>query len=196
MRATFYPGASRAAVIADITGPWTGESGLTRTTSLARKFVGNTVYDLRRTVAVDPISGSETTIDTRVFVHLLLKSGGDWGFKSYSEDEGSYYFDAPVTWLDENPRQLPSSLGAEWRNKVRARHAQRKALAGLPVGADVPASHSTIQRISVIGHKRGKVTAVVTEERGPAQYIGRTFAFDVDSIDWDALRGTTLFPGT
>ncbi|MDR2839038.1 MAG: hypothetical protein LBV49_10830 [Azonexus sp.] len=53
---------------------------------------------------------------------LLDCHKGQWGYASLGETMHPFYFSCPLSYLDMAPEQ-----SAEWRNKVRAYHADRAA---------------------------------------------------------------------
>lgn len=58
------------------------------------------------------------------------RSGGEYGYawKDISEDMGPCEVDCPLSLLDKaSPAELVGSYAADWRGRVRAYHAQRKA---------------------------------------------------------------------
>lgn len=58
----------------------------------------------------------------------LLQSGGKdegWGYKSMSEHCGPCYYDCPLSFLAQASEA--TGYAADWREKVRAHHAARKA---------------------------------------------------------------------
>jgi hypothetical protein len=58
----------------------------------------------------------------------LLKGGGDeWGYKPLDESMHPYYYSCPLSYLDMAPEACP-----EWRQNVRAYHAQRHSSGAPP----------------------------------------------------------------
>lgn len=73
-----------------------------------------------------------------VSIGLDLMAGGGkgsgWGYKSLDESSGPYYFDCPLSFLDE--ASAPTHYAAEWRESARKHHAAKAAIkprAGLVV---------------------------------------------------------------
>ncbi|MEB3081600.1 hypothetical protein VD792_26730 [Pseudomonas aeruginosa] len=54
---------------------------------------------------------------------LLQRSGDQWGYKGMDESVHPLYYTCPLGYLDMTPVQSP-----EWREHVRAYHAQRRGL--------------------------------------------------------------------
>jgi len=115
---TFPFNASRSDVVEDLTRDQkTANGGVFRT--LRKCFRGNTMYALHE-------SGPEGETRKWIAVYLLQRdaSSGDWGYKDMDESMHPYYFDCPVSYLDEADE--PTSDGArEWRAEVRRLAAER-----------------------------------------------------------------------
>lgn len=119
---TFPYGATRRQVIEELTiaerlyGEKMG-GGCFRT--LRHCCRGNVLYALHETVKGDGTSNKW------IGVYLLQRDGsGDWGYKDMDESMHPYYYNCPVSYLDEADE--PTTDGArEWRAEVRRRAAAR-----------------------------------------------------------------------
>jgi hypothetical protein len=113
---TFPFNARRSDVIDDLTREQkTANGGVFRT--LRKCFRGNTMYALHE-------SGPEGETRKWIAVYLLQRSEGSWGYKDMDESMHPYYYDCPVSYLDEADE--PTSDGArEWRAEVRRLAAER-----------------------------------------------------------------------
>jgi hypothetical protein len=114
-----YPyGATRAQVIDELTREQeNANGGVFRT--LRKCFRGNTMYALHET-------GPEGQTRKWIGIYLLQRSQGSWGYKDMSEDMHPYYYDCPVSYLDEADE--PTSESAkEWRALVRQEAEARAA---------------------------------------------------------------------
>lgn len=55
----------------------------------------------------------------KIYVHLLEKEGGSWGFKTMSESEMPYYFECPTRLLKlAGPPDTDDAGAVEWRKHV------------------------------------------------------------------------------
>jgi hypothetical protein len=52
---------------------------------------------------------------------LLQHSGGQWGYKGMDESMSPYYYTCPLRYL-----AMAKEISPDWREKVRAYHAQRR----------------------------------------------------------------------
>lgn len=154
--------------------------------TIAKKFVGNNLYALERIERTD-VEG-HTATDYSIVVHLIRKHGHQWAWKSYTEDDGPFYYDAPVAWLDQYP--LPEGASPsriEWRTLVRKQRARRRFLADAPAGVKLPTYVGTANLIETDGtHKGGRIHARVIS--GESHYLGKTYAWRTDQIDWDKAK--------
>ncbi|AMG47858.1 TPA: hypothetical protein ACRMT2_005497 [Pseudomonas aeruginosa] len=57
---------------------------------------------------------------------LLQRSGGQWGYKGMDESMSPYYYTCPLRYLE-----MAKEISPDWREKVRAYHAQRRRPAAL-----------------------------------------------------------------
>ena len=60
---------------------------------------------------------------------LLQRSGDEWGYKAMDESMAPYYYSCPLRYLD-----MAKELSPNWREKVRAHHAQRRRSATAVAG--------------------------------------------------------------
>lgn len=73
-----------------------------------------------------------------VFLALLQSGGKDmgWGYKDMTEDSGPCYYDCPLSLLKMTDEPT-EGYAVEWRQKVRAHHAAKKARPLLTTGTVV-----------------------------------------------------------
>ena len=114
---TFPHDASRRDVIDELTRDQSSEGKVFRT--LRKCFRGNTMYALHE-------SGKEGETRKWLAVYLLQRSQGTWGYKDMDESMGPYYFDCPVSYLDQADEPT-SDTARKWRTDVRERAAARAA---------------------------------------------------------------------
>ncbi|KSQ24944.1 hypothetical protein FA454_14300 [Pseudomonas aeruginosa] len=69
---------------------------------------------------------------------LLQRSGGQWGYKDMDESVHPLYYTCPLGYLD-----MTHVLSPEWRERVRAYHAQRRGSAQ-PAVAPLPEERDPI----------------------------------------------------
>ncbi|MGK2927659.1 MAG: hypothetical protein ACSLE2_18755 [Lysobacterales bacterium] len=123
----YFSNASKSDLIKELTSESIGAEW-TRTT-IAHAVRGSVLWTVNQ---VSRLNGQES----RLFIgcDLLQKSGGYWGHKPLSEEDGPYYYSCPLKYLDMVPVQ-----NADWRVKVREYHARRTR------------QFETGQRVEVIG---------------------------------------------
>ena len=110
-------GASRSDIITELTHEQVTEDRVFRT--LRKCFRGNTMYTLHE-------GGKPGETKKWLGVYLLQRSSSGWGYKPMSEDALPYYFDCPVSYLDEaDPATTENAK--EWRQTVRDSAAKRAA---------------------------------------------------------------------
>jgi len=115
----FTNGATRADVIAELTEEKISEDRIFRT--LRKCFRGNTMYALHE-------SGKPGEVSKWICVYLLIRGGEyHWGYKPIEESMGPYYFDCPVSYLDEADATTSQSA-IEWRAEVRRLAAIRSSI--------------------------------------------------------------------
>ena len=56
-----------------------------------------------------------------IVLFLLARRDSNWGYKDMTESMGPFYYQCPLSFLDEVP-----VANEEWREKVQAFHAQKK----------------------------------------------------------------------
>lgn len=90
-----------------------------------RVFRGNVCYALMRAT---PKNGEPE--QRYGLVVLLAKDGRNWGYKDMDETMFPFYYDFPVSWLDELT-ELENDSSRRWREAVRrtaAEKAERRAM--------------------------------------------------------------------
>jgi hypothetical protein len=110
----FTHGASRKDIIEDLSRERVQENG-NGIRTLRKSFRGNTMYVLHETFGEKPMKF--------IAVYLLQNSGG-WGYKDMDEGMLPYYFDCPVSFLDEADPPMNENA-RNWREKVREYAAKR-----------------------------------------------------------------------
>lgn len=113
---------------------------------LADRVVGNHYW-----AAIQVASGRKL-----VFL-ALLKGGGrnmGWGYKDMTEDCGPCYYDCPLSLLAMTDEPV-DGYAVEWRKKVRAYHANKKARPALAVGVIVTYGPHQYQLRKPAGARRG-----------------------------------------
>jgi hypothetical protein len=114
----FTHGASRKDIIEDLTRERVQENG-NGIRTLRKSFRGNTMYVLHETFGEKPLKF--------VIVYLLQRDAScGWGYKDMDEGMLPYYFDCPVSFLDEADEPMNENA-RDWREKVRYLAAQRTA---------------------------------------------------------------------
>lgn len=111
----FPYGATRRQVIDELTQGRVDGGHEFRT--LRKCFRGNTMYALHES---GPLG--ETT--KWIGVYLLQRQGGSWGYKDMCETLHPFYYDCPVSYLDEADEPMNDSA-KEWRSIVRKKAAER-----------------------------------------------------------------------
>lgn len=99
------------------------ESERARSEVIAHAVRGNVLWSVVRVTAkqagVLNLAAGEST--TYIRCDLLQRSGDEWGYKPMDESMHPYYYSCPLRYLDMAPMR-----SAEWREGVRAYHAQRR----------------------------------------------------------------------
>jgi hypothetical protein len=118
----YFSRQSRDQLIRELIEPQ--ESERARSVVLAHTLRSNVLWSLVRVTAkqagaLDLAVGESTTF---IRCDLLQGSGGEWGYKPMDESMHPYYYSCPLRYLDRAPVRC-----AEWREGVRAYHAQRRA---------------------------------------------------------------------
>lgn len=115
----FTLGASRREIIAEVTQGW--ENNGVRTECLAKCASGNHLW----TVWEQTKDGGES--ERFICLFILDRGRGDgWGYKDVTESMGPTAVSCPLKYLDMVP-DVPEPYGAEWRERVRAYWARRRA---------------------------------------------------------------------
>lgn len=108
--------ATRADIINELTHERVNDRGVFRT--LRKCFRGNTMYALHE-------SGPPGNLKKWICVYLLQRNGKfGWGYKDIEETMGPYYYDCPVSYLDEADPPT-TETATKWRDEVRAKSNQR-----------------------------------------------------------------------
>lgn len=139
----FTPGSSKKQIIAEHTRNWTNEHGKQRR-CLAHTIKGNVLWSVWE---YDTYSTPE-----RVIFCGLLRNGGKadgWGYKGMDEQMGPFYYTCPLKYLAMTPVACQ-----DWRDKVLAYHAERKArrqaARRLKLGQHVNLIGSTIPFVTIV----------------------------------------------
>lgn len=116
-----YPyGASRRQIIAELTPAEVLRENGSRFRTLRHCCRGNVLYALHESVAPDGTS-------TRwIGVSLMQRYGDSWGYKDLSENEHPYYYNCPVSYLDE-AGETSNEHAKEWRKACRENAAKKAA---------------------------------------------------------------------
>lgn len=116
------------------------------TTPLKSRVVGNHVWQAVK---------HEPTGNVFIHLHLIAKDRkGGWGYKDMSEDAGPYCYDCPLSLLTLCS-EPGNDYAKEWREKVRAYHAQRRALPKPVPGMVVNAGIFTYQLLEKLAPRKG-----------------------------------------
>lgn len=105
----YTDGASRRDIIDELTKEQRWDGNVFRT--LRKCFRGNTMYALHE-------SGPEDATKKWLSVYLLQRHKDSWGYKPLPEDALPYYFDCPLSYLDEAD-EATTENAKEWRQTVR-----------------------------------------------------------------------------
>jgi hypothetical protein len=114
----YTDGASRSDIIDELTKEQVTESTVFRT--LRKCFRGNTMYALHES---GPPEGPMTKW---LSVYLLQRHKDSWGYKPLPETALPYYFDCPLSYLDEAD-PAANEDAKEWRRTVREAAEKRAA---------------------------------------------------------------------
>lgn len=123
MGSTIIYGASRAGIIEEVTRGWSDPKTGAGCKTLKHCTRGNVVY------AVHENTRKDGTRYRFIGVHMLLRDGASWGYKSMTEEEGPHYHNCPVSYIElaeelAQPEGL-SKYATKWRAKVRELAALR-----------------------------------------------------------------------
>lgn len=92
------------------------------------------------------------------FIHLNLMQGRNgpygWGYKDMSEHSGPYYYDCPLSLIDEATAPA-NDTAREWREKVRAYHAMKRAASKPAPGISVTHGGTEYRLDQPRGPRRG-----------------------------------------
>ena len=103
------------------------------------------------------------------------KSGQGWGYKDLDETAGPCAHDCPLSYLMA-PHAPREGWALQWRERVRAYHADRKARPALVAGLCVRFGERVYALLEPIGPRRGwRVRDIDTGDtyRMPALYLAR-----------------------
>jgi hypothetical protein len=123
---TLHYNTTKDELVADLTKPFTAERTIdgvpVRVEAIKHTIRGNRLWIMRR--RTDPDRG-----EVRYILLCLLQAdrkNNGYGYKDMSEDMHPYYYDCPVTWLDDLTDPINDG-SREWREQVRTYHAREKA---------------------------------------------------------------------
>lgn len=120
---TFTNGQTKKELIKERTSPysWVTEDGkFVRTETLKHTVTGANLWKVQRRT----IDGVET--DRYIALDLIGTHGGyGWGYKDLDESVGPCEVNCPLSYLDGLPEPI-NEWAREWRDRVRAFHAERK----------------------------------------------------------------------
>jgi hypothetical protein len=120
-----YHTATRRQLLADLTGPHTGEQGdgtRIRRVTLRHCCVGNVLWAVQNWEIMET---GETTGPPFIVCYLMQRHG-TWGYKALEESCGPAYYHCPESYLALAP-EPDGRYAREWRERVRAHHVQRRA---------------------------------------------------------------------
>jgi len=139
-------------------------------TPIKSRVIGNNVWQAVR---------HEPTGRVFICLDLIAKDRkGGWGYKGMSEDMGPYRYDCPLSLLALCTEPL-NDYSKEWREKVRAYHASRKAMPKPEAGLIVKSGSYEYQLLEKLAPRRGwRVKEVDTGAtyRMPAAQLSRALA--------------------
>jgi len=137
----FTSGQTRAELIHRRTKSWTNDEAGLEAECLMHCTVDNVLWTVwehrRRDGAVTRYLGCDL---------MAAQRGYGWGYKDMEESMGPSYYSCPLKYLDLVP-EPESRYAKEWRAKVRAYHAKRRALA---VGATVKLEGCRVPEVTII----------------------------------------------
>lgn len=116
-----YSSRSRSDLIHDLIQPEDHPQASIRV--IAHTLRGNVLWSVAEVTAkVEGVHKNLAPGESMRYIRcdLLQRSGGQWGYKDMSESVHPFYYTCPLSYLDMVPVQ-----SAEWRERVRAYHAQR-----------------------------------------------------------------------
>jgi hypothetical protein len=121
---------------------------------------------------------------THRFIILYLlekpKGEGDWSYKDITEHMGPYQVDCPLSFLEQAPLDqiegdIPgsASYAPEWREKVKAYHANKVTLSSIEVGKTYALNFCKIPHVTITSKRplRGHYLGVTY--RLPKKLIGK-----------------------
>lgn len=123
MGSTIIYGATRASIIEELTRGWSDPKTGAGSRTLKHCARGNVLYAVHENTRKD---GDRYRF---IGVHMLLRDGRSWGYKSMSEDMGPFYHNCPVSYIElAEEMPLPEGMGKysiKWRAEVRRLAALR-----------------------------------------------------------------------
>lgn len=114
---------------------------------LKSRSVGSCLFSV-----VEYINESGDIVRT-VRIDLIKKIGADYGYKTMDESVGPYYYNCPLNFLDN--LTAPIGYASEWREKVRAYHAERKSRPLYRPGLKLSFNGWIYELIAPAGPRRG-----------------------------------------
>lgn len=108
----FTLGAGKKDVISEVTRDFSYDNTQVRT--IKKSIRGNQLWTIREEI-------TPTSTTRIIMLYLLRKVQGSWGYKSMCEQNHPFYYNCPVSYLDEVPEACP-----EWRAKVRQHHQKSR----------------------------------------------------------------------
>jgi hypothetical protein len=113
-------GASRADIIKELLVDGKTDTGTSKV--LAHCTRGNVLWSVREFI------GNDGTTLRWIGCDLLTRSKDGWGYKPMDESMGPCYYTVPLSYFDLAPNP-EGKWAIEWRDKVRAAYAAKKAKA-------------------------------------------------------------------
>lgn len=126
-------------------------------TPLAHRVVGNHVWQL---VRIDATGKKYITLDL-----IAKERKGGWGYRCMEETWGPYYYDCPLSLLDQAD-PTDNETAKAWREKVRAHHAAKKARQVLAAGTVITYGQHQYKLRKPAGARRGWYVNRISDGRG------------------------------
>jgi len=183
---TFPYGAARSDVIAELTPKERiSENGYIFRT-LRHCCKGNVLYALHE-------SGMPEETRKWIGIYLIQKHDGDWGYKDMEESMHPYYYNCPVSYLDD-ASEPTNKAASEWRDEVRRQAAERSRKKP-KVGEIWSLKSSSVPQVEIV-HVQGQGLRGVYQGqnyRVPRRILGEKIGGEarkkaMNSKEIDALR--------